>query len=300
MTTIILIHGINNENNSAERIEQDWPEIIRKTAEKMGKTLPADTKFKAAFYGQTLFEETENWSSENEGVVRMSANDGKENYVDSEIAELYRNFQDGLGLTDDDVMQYLDEGDDMTAVRLADGIHKKWLKAIVRAVENVVPTKGKYLARIFLKQAATYLHKPGTKEKIDDMVYDQVFSDLTEGDDFIVVSHSLGTIVSYALLRRFRKTLKTPLLMTLGSPLGIQIVKKRLGPPLVMLPNLKSWVNCADKEDFVALKPKLTKKTFGTDEIKNITNIDNGKEDAHSILRYLSHESVVEEILVAL
>lgn len=179
---------------------------------------------------------------------------------------------------------------------MAKGVHKRWLKAIVRALESVLPTKGKYVARAFLGQAAAYLQKPGLKEKIDDLVKQQLFDDLGDGEEVIVISHSLGTVVAYALLRRLRRCVKAKLLLTAGSPLGIQIVQNRLGPPLICLPNVAKWVNASDPEDFVALRPKLTQENFGCGDIENFVELDNGRKDAHDILQYLKHGEVSRAI----
>jgi hypothetical protein len=52
----------------------------------------------------------------------------------------------------------------------------------------------------------------------------------------VVVAHSLGTIVSYRLLRRYGAKAQVKLFVTLGSPLGIDVVKARLRPPPLQLP----------------------------------------------------------------
>jgi hypothetical protein len=175
------------------------------------------------------------------------------------------------------------------------------LKAIARALEKVLPSKGKTVARAFISQAAAYLHKPSLKEKIDDLVMTQIIDGLPKDEKVVIISHSLGTIVAYDLMRRLRHQVKVKLLLTAGSPLGIEIVKRRLGgPPLICLPNVERWVNVSDSEDFVALETRLTGKTFGCDKITNIDQLDNGDEDAHDILKYLAHEVVAKEIVLNL
>jgi len=184
--------------------------------------------------------------------------------------------------------------------RMAKGIHKSWLKAIARALEKVLLSNGKTVARAFISQAAAYLHKPGLKEKIDDLVMTQIIDGLPKDEKVVVISHSLGTIVAYDLMRRLRHQVKVKLLLTAGSPLGIEIVKRRLGPPLICLPNVDKWVNASDREDFVALQTKLTSTTFGCDKIQNNDQLDNGDEDAHDILKYLAHDVVAQDIVLNL
>lgn len=304
MTTVILIHGINNEDrldrpNSSQIIEQVWSERIKRTAESIDYPWPSNLTFRTAFYGDTLAHGADNWKGDFESATTMGPASNEDEYADPITAALFREYQEAFGISDEDVWKELDSSDDLDHVEMAGGIHKKWLKAIARTLEKVIPTRGKYVARIALRQAAAYLQRPGLKEHIDDMVMDQVFKDLPSDEKVIVVTHSLGTIVGYDLLRRLRHSVKPDLFLTLGSPLGINIVKSRLGPPLVFPNSIKRWVNASDKEDFVALHTVLNRKTFGVDGIVNITSIDNGYEDAHSILQYLGHTEVVREILGA-
>lgn len=101
---------------------------------------------------------------------------------------------------------------------MAKGIHKKWLKALARALEKILPTRGKYVAKKYLKQASAYLQKNDLKKQIDKRVYEQVFESVDENDPICVISHSLGTITAYSLLMQSRNALKPKVLFTLGSP----------------------------------------------------------------------------------
>jgi hypothetical protein len=301
MTTVLLIHGINNQDNSQENIKKTWSDALRFGATSAGLAISDDVKFIAAFYGDVLFEETESWDKNKPASRPMSVESPDEDYANDKVAELYLEFKRKYGISDEQVSKELGEEENFQAhKRMAKGIHKSWLKAIARALENILPSKGKGIAKIFLGQAAAYLHKPGLKEKIDDLVMTQIIDGLPEDENIIIVSHSLGTIVAYDLMRRLRHQVKIKLLLTAGSPLGIEIVKNRLGPPLICLPNVDKWVNASDSEDFVALEPRLTSTTFGCGQIVNIDHLDNGDEDAHDILKYIAHDVVVKQIVLNL
>lgn len=175
MTTILLIHGINNQDNSKENIEKMWIDALRNGANTAGLTIPDDVQFIAAFYGDLLFEQTESWNNNKPASSPMSVESPDEDYANDEVAALYLEFQNKYGISYEQVSQGLDEKDNLQAQkRMAKGIHKSWLKAIARALEMVLPSKGKRVARAFISQAAAYLHKPGLKEKIDDLVMTQI------------------------------------------------------------------------------------------------------------------------------
>lgn len=299
-TTILLIHGINNQENSKENIERTWSDALKIGAAEAGLVMPNGVKFLAAFYGDVLFDQSESWNKNKTSVLPMSAESPDEDYANDEVAALYLEFQRKYNISDEQVSGELQGEDNIqTRRRMAKGIHKRWLKAIARTLENVLPLKGRIVAKVFLRQAAAYLHKPGLKENIDNTVKEQILDGLSNDDNVIIISHSLGTIVAYALMLRLRHEVQTKLLLTAGSPLGIEIVKRRLGPPLMCPPNVDRWVNASDREDFVALEPKLTRATFGCTKIMNIDDLDNGNENAHDILKYLSHSVVAREVVLA-
>ena len=81
--------------------------------------------------------------------------------------------------------------------------------------------------------------------------------DLIDPDTKIVISHSLGTVVAYEAVHHLDRPL--PLLVTLGSPLGLDtIIYPRLCPQPPTFPvQVRRWVNVADTDDFIAAEPDL-------------------------------------------
>jgi hypothetical protein len=85
--------------------------------------------------------------------------------------------------------------------------------------------------------------------------------------EIMLIPHSMGTIISYDVLREIGRkennTIEIPHLVTIGSPLGLPHVlykiKKESGDHEVRTPTIvtKSWLNFADKKDIVAADFKL-------------------------------------------
>ena len=73
-----------------------------------------------------------------------------------------------------------------------------------------------------------------------------------------IIGHSLGSVVAFEAAHRLEHPL--PLLITLGSPLGLRtIVYDRVEPqPPVFPPQVARWVNVADRDDLIAAEPDLT------------------------------------------
>ena len=297
---VIFIHGINNEKWTKQEIEDTWSDALQSSLTPEARALWPQVEIKTAYYAQELRRHQDEWHIINIGPIRMSAGAPDEDLADEKVSALYLAFQDHYRLTDEEVAAELDPDDEVEARRQAAGLHKKWLKAIARALERKFPSGGGLLARLFLEQAAAYLHKPGVYDEINKLVRDQVFADHDDDARTLVITHSLGTIVGYVNLRAMRLGAPLPLFMTLGSPLGIEIVRHRVGKPRINPPLAPNWVNGADQEDFVALDPTLDRDTFGPADIKNIVDIDNGEEDAHSIARYLADPRIGNEVSRAL
>lgn len=78
--------------------------------------------------------------------------------------------------------------------------------------------------------------------------------DLIDDRTRVVIAHSLGSIVAYEAAHQLRAPL--PLLVSLGSPLGIEPIRRRLvcqGYPATVA----RWVNVMDRDDFVAAEPQI-------------------------------------------
>ncbi len=157
-----------------------------------------------------------------------------------------------------------------------------WVQATARALENRIPGFRTLGVRL-VQQVDAYLNRPHITQAVDAIV-----SRTLSGDPAVVVAHSLGTIVTYRLLRAAEHSFRTPLIVTLGSPLGINAVRDRIRPPQLAVPDgVGHWLNVADKRDYVALYPMLDGSSF-TGGIENLVDIHNGHADPHAITDYLT------------
>lgn len=109
----------------------------------------------------------------------------------------------------------------------------------------------------------------------------------------VIVAHSLGSIITYDVLSEpeFRNR-ALPVLVTVGSPLGIGNVRARLrdgaGEPNPVPKGVKSWLNFADRFDPVALDATLADAfeppvDFPVDEAVNNRAFNN-----HDLTGYLA------------
>ncbi|MGW0516769.1 hypothetical protein [Crossiella sp. NPDC003009] len=133
-----------------------------------------------------------------------------------------------------------------------------------------------------LGQVAQYFTEPDTRNQIVERLTAQLGPETK-----IVVAHSLGTVVAYEALHRLAHPL--PLLVTLGSPLGLRtVIYERLEPqPPHVPPLLRRWVNILDRDDLIAAEAELGGLFPGAAGVVEPHRlVDNGREP-HAARAYL-------------
>jgi hypothetical protein len=287
---MILVHGINQEGKSSQKILDSWLERLQAVYATHGPNpLGKLSRIEAAFYGDTLAELSS--VKVKDQAIALGAEEATNDF-DEFAVDALEEMALRLGVSPARI-----QAEELVAVvPLGAGIHKKWVKAVARAIETVSPLHGSLALRV-LGQAHAYIRNQYVHDEVNKLV-----RPLFEDDEpAIVVSHSLGTIVAYSLLREFAKNSRprqSPLLVTLGSPLGIDSVRRGFPKPRVKPDNVQRWVNGADPEDFVALRSELTSGNFGPG-IENYPDFENG-EDSHSVRGYLSDPRIAKAIALAI
>ncbi len=119
----------------------------------------------------------------------------------------------------------------------------------------------------------------------------------TGGGPFVVIGHSLGSVIAYDVLcSPEARDYKVELFLTLGSPLGIKEVQDqvqrltRQTRGLQVPPKVDRWVNIADPFDPVALDKSLANDYVARGEVKveDLLRLnEDGPTDPHSGSGYL-------------
>lgn len=150
------------------------------------------------------------------------------------------------------------------------------------------------LIALFLRDVAAYLGDQDVKTAI----LDQVAAALPQSGQAVIVSHSLGTVVAVDLLSRARPDITVPLLVTMGSPLGLDAVYTRvlLQPPR-RPDRVTAWLNAWTPADATTIGCPLT-PVWGPGLVEVVTA--NSRRRPHDVEEYLRHPQVAAPVAEAL
>jgi len=154
---------------------------------------------------------------------------------------------------------------------------------------------------------ATSSPRPGesfrVKEHIRDLFVSQLSIDSQNEGPHVVVSHSMGTVISYDCLKNVPACPAIDGYMTVGSPLGLSEVHDNYDPRYNAKDAFPSvgvsgdWINVYDRLDPVAFNARIADDYLksGTEVVQD-HRVTNGGAWRHSSLKYFAQESLCEHL----
>lgn len=297
MAAIVLVHGIAQEQKSADILEGEWLPALAGGVRNAGHPELADSLWRGqrpgalearmAFYGNAflppgaqggggLAEIRHPELAEELAAAWLAA--AAEYAADSRDRDEARRQLDNLMLGPDGK-----QGVGELARPLANALTRlKWFAPF-----------GFGLAARFVNQALAQVTRYLAEDDIRQHAQQQVL-DLIGPDTRLVIAHSLGSVVAYEALHRVRGPIA---LLTLGSPLALQsIIYPRLTPQPPCVPaTLTRWENLADRDDIVATHLDLARffPPAPGSAVTPITHpsLDNGAQP-HDSAHYLGKPTV--------
>jgi hypothetical protein len=286
MSEIVFVHGIAKEQLTADTLEQEWRTQLAGAVRIAGDGALADrirggeVRCRMGFYGNYFLRPGGQGGAVAEGAM-----------VDELTKEWLRNV----------AARSLDEYERDDARRAVGGYRLGaegaqgtgavlgWAIRTLSRVPWFVPPV--YGAASFvvsaLDQVTRYLEEPEIRVKARERVLEHLGPETR-----VVIAHSLGSVVAWEALHQRTERAELPLLVTIGSPLGLRgVVYPNLWPqPPVFPPKVKRWVNVADRNDYIAAEPDLG-PLFPGGTIEGTWTPDNGA-DPHEARFYLGKEMI--------
>jgi len=310
MAAIILVHGIDNEQLTADGVEAEWlPALVggvrladrTDLADRLWppRSRPDAIESRSAYYGD---------------LFRTPDQQGG-GFDLRDLTPEQVTFAEGLAL------EWLERIAERAPSSSADGAQAQFALDVARNPEQVQAQGIRNIERQILKTLArnSWLARVGmtlaerfvvtaliqvTRYLSDELIRalaQQRVLDLVGDDTRVIIGHSLGSVVAYECAHRLAHSL--PLLLTLGSPLGLRtIVTDRLRPPPSFPLMVGRWANVADRDDVVAaeldLHPLFACDLPASSRFEGVL-VDNGSAP-HSPVHYLGKIAVGRAISEAL
>lgn len=285
---LLFVHGRGQGSADPLASKAEWLASLSKGLAGQGLALPPNLSVSYPFYGAELDKFVAQWDGDTLSDVQAKGTAVDERFLSlqAEIAEDLR----------------VNAGISQAQVDAEYGYNPKpkgpqnweWVLAIIRAIDRANVGVTELTIENFTRDVFLYLNR----QLVQDSVNKIVANDLTE-EPTIIVAHSLGSIVAYNLLRSATKKYNVPLLITIGSPLGIHAINKNFFPlrnPLAVA----KWYNAYDAKDVVALRP-LSGDYFPIQpEVENNNSVKNWTPNHHSAVGYLDDKEISLRVLRAL
>lgn len=284
---VLMIHGIGQEASTKDELLKKWTESLH--AVQPG--LLGGASVEMAYYGTTLADWT---NGKTKAAVGMGAESTAVDVGDADelkfLSAVMEEFASDHGIDEAEIEAAM-ETTGNNAVPMDNFIARR-LVGLLRIIEKISPAKGSLLLRV-VKQGHTYLSSPGAAKAVDD-----IMRPCLQRSPQVLITHSLGTVIAFKLLREMEAEgagVQIPLLITMGSPLGLDAFKAKLGTPRRKPAFVEKWANFYDPSDFVALGRPLNEKNFASN-IDNDGTVDNKTVNAHGIIGYLPHKGVIDAL----
>jgi hypothetical protein len=288
MKELVFIHGRSQQHLDPASLKQQWLTALKKGLAKIGQSLPiSDEQVHFPYYGDTLEQLCQGQTPEEAAKIIVQggiADDIERQFAAQMVIEIGHQ----LGITDEQAEALLGEN------VIHQGI-ENWpvVLGFLRAMDRI-PGINSQAISLATHDVYQYLRQSGVNTVINNGVMKAIRPNI----ETVLVSHSLGTVVAYNLLRTPDTNFRITQFITLGSPLAISPIKRALAP-LGRPACISKWFNARDKSDVVALFP-LDKDHFPPQPILNKNSVQNPPEDPHSIEGYLSDTDVASSTYTAL
>ncbi len=284
---LLFVHGIAQGGKDEQTLRRVWIESLQEGFDNAGLTWRRDVTIDLPHYGDVLDQFVAD-----EDLPATDALQGKGSGVaddyDRFLREALVDLQEAK-VSEAEVLAEIDP----TLPKAKSPQNWPWVRAVAKVIDRrLTPLSGFTIDRA-LREVFVYTRRAYAAREINQLIDAALTPEPT-----VVVSHSLGTVVAYHVLRAAQGR-DVRGLVTLGSPLGLRALADTLGVLEHPVPKA-GWFNAYDPRDIVALRP-LERPWFEVDPgIDNHGGVDNNTENRHGIIGYLNDAKVAARIAKAM
>jgi hypothetical protein len=262
MAEIVLVHGIDQQQETADSLEGEWLPFLAGGVRKAGFDDVADRIWRAcgkpgsidarmAFYGSQFLPPDQ----QGDDAGELSAEETK--FAEQLAVEWLSHVATRATkerTKEAAVREFAYVTQQMGEEQGAGSVARSAIGSLAK-IPWFAPF-GMGFAERFVRRSLAQVTRYLTDDAIRVAALDAV-AKLIGPETKVLIGHSLGSVVAFEAAHLMAQPL--PLLVTLGSPLGLQtIIYQRLRPQPPTFPrNVRRWINVADRDDFIATEPDL-------------------------------------------
>lgn len=289
---IIFIHRMNQQNYTAHRLKEHWLKVFKLGLKQMPcKVNVRDLHIHMPFYGDLMTKyQLSNQLDLNTLLPKSFFN----NYFPINVhpsnppTREHTPFVPLLRPSTDQTDKSFSERLYLTSQLVKDRV----LKELVVLLNNF-PKLHESLIQQFLIETYMYLSNPEFMEE----VHQRILKKMREDEDYIVVGHSLGSVIAFQLLSDPSYHFSVKRFVTLASPLSFRVIQSKLPRPISRPPCIYGdWFNFYSQDDFLTAFP-LCEAPFNFEPAIINQKIYTFANQPHEILGYLQHPSVIKAII---
>lgn len=300
MATIVLVHGIAQEQLAAAVLEREWLPALAGGVANSGDHELADRLWsngsssridvRMAFYGTKFLDP----GAQGDGGINLDIaplTDEAEQVV-TELAVTWLEAAAQFASDPSDQRQARKELEIVRGIAgRQQGVGATFGRPILNALTRIrwFAPFGMSVAQRFVWKALTQVSRYLTDDGIRAYAQEQVLR-LMGPDTKLVIGHSLGSVVAYEALHRVSDSGST--FVTLGSPLGLKnVVYERLRPQPPCVPaSIDRWENLAARDDLVAARLDLASlfPSHPTSTVRPHTRLIDTGSKPHDVTHYLT------------
>ncbi|MEU1570701.1 hypothetical protein ABZ519_05950 [Streptomyces collinus] len=262
MSRIVLVHGMGQEQKSADALEAEWIPALAGGIRAAGHPHMADLVWRGArpgahetrmaFYGDLFLTSGRMGGGQDLRDLSLEQHE----LAQALAVEWLRRAEERAASQAD-----RDEAHRQLRALGATAAGRQGLSRAGRPALNglarlrwFTPT-GMWLAQTFAYRALAQVTRYLTEEELSEEVQERIAAHIGP-ETVAIIGHSLGSVAAFQAAHRLNQEL--PLLLTLGSPLGLRtLVYDRLPESKTVPATTRRWVNLADRDDLVAAVPDL-------------------------------------------
>ena len=215
---VIFVHGRDQQDQTADELRQNWLIAWEKGLQKSNLSLPADETIFIPYYAKLLYDLKE--SAKAPKLILDPTRSAKQGINEAQLLKFYQEYYTEIAKAA--ATTYKEEMDIETINQTERGLLNWKPTQDLLAFLDKKNIFGDIPVLLATEDVFIYLTQNHIKEAVNTIV-----EDAFDEEPCVVVGHSLGSIITYLLLKN-NPHLQVKKYITLGSPLGIKAIAKHL------------------------------------------------------------------------